>query len=131
MEPNGQRETLLAKARDAMKNAYCSYSKFSVGAALLARDGRVYTGCNVENASYSLTADAERVALFKAVSEGSKDFVAMAITSSSGKPAFPCGACRQVISEFSPDMTLYIDHDSLPERKLLELLPSPFDESQM
>lgn len=128
---NNQRETLLAKAREAMRNAYCSYSQFQVGAALLARDGKVFTGCNVENASYSLTADAERVALFKAVSEGSKEFVAMAIASSSGKPTFPCGACRQVLAEFSPGMTLYIDNDSVQERKLSVLLPSPFNESQM
>ena len=95
---------LLALAAEASKKAYSRYSGFSVGAALLAKDGSVYTGCNIENGSYSLTICAERTAIFKAVSEGGTEFEAIAIVGGSGgdtsQPCPPCGACLQVMSEF-------------------------------
>ena len=96
-------DELFQKAIDSAESAYAPYSKFRVGAALLSEDGRVFTGCNVENRSYGLTICAERTALFKGVSEGAKCFVALAVsTPDSEKPVAPCGACRQVISEFMP-----------------------------
>lgn len=96
---------LLDRAREARANAYAPYSRFSVGAALLAADGRIFTGCNVENASYGLTNCAERVAIGKAVSEGAREFVAVAVTGpEDAVAAAPCGACRQVLSEFGPDL---------------------------
>ena len=95
---------LLRLAEQAAQNAYCKYSGFRVGAALLTGDGRVYTGCNIENGSYSLTVCAERTAIFKAVSEGVTKFTAIAIAGSAdgdfSSPCFPCGACLQVMSEF-------------------------------
>jgi cytidine deaminase len=96
---------LLERAREARAHAYAPYSRFPVGAALLAADGRVFTGCNVENASYGLTNCAERVAVQKAVSEGVREFVAVAVTGPEDTmAAAPCGACRQVLSEFGPDL---------------------------
>lgn len=95
---------LLRLAGEAAGKAYCKYSGFSVGAALLTDDGRVFTGCNIENASYSLTVCAERAAIFKAVSEGYRGFKAIAIVGGENgdlsQPCPPCGACRQVMSEF-------------------------------
>ena len=91
-------QELISQAAQAREHAYAPYSRYAVGAALLTRSGRVYTGCNVENASYSLTLCAERVALFKAVSEGEREFQAIAIVTSNG--GSPCGACRQVLAEF-------------------------------
>lgn len=90
----------------ARKNAYAPYSKFKVGAAVLGIDGKIYTGCNVENASFGLTNCAERTAIFKMVSEGCQSFVALAVVGGSDEPgeSGPCGACRQVISEFCEDI---------------------------
>ena len=101
---------LVAAARAAAANAHAPYSRYRVGAALLAADGTVFTGCNVENASYGLTNCAERTALFKAVSEGRRAFRAIAIAGGTVKsPAVPCGACRQVLAEFcSPDMPVAV-----------------------
>lgn len=94
---------LTAVARAAAKNAYIPYSRYAVGAALLASDGTVFTGCNIENASFGLTNCAERTALFKAVSEGHREFVAICIVGGTAKsPAVPCGACRQALAEFCP-----------------------------
>jgi cytidine deaminase len=119
---------LIEKALEARKQAYAPYSGFPVGAALLAADGRVFTGCNVENASYGLTMCAERVALFKAVSEGAREFVAIAIACGES-PCSPCGACRQVLAEFSPDIEVIMT-DSRGQRvrreKLSTLLPGAF-----
>lgn len=101
---------LCAAARAAARNAYAPYSRYKVGAALLAADGTVYRGCNVENASYGLTNCAERTALFKAVSEGRRRFAALAIAGGAAdSPARPCGACRQALSEFcGPDMPVAV-----------------------
>jgi cytidine deaminase len=100
-----QAAALLAQAREARRHAYAPYSRFPVGAALLCEDGTIYTGCNVENASFSLTNCAERVALQKAVSEGRRQFRAIAVVGPQDDAACaPCGSCRQVMYEFGPDM---------------------------
>ena len=96
-------QELIAKAKEAMTKAYAPYSHFQVGAALLAKDGRVFTGCNVENATYGATICAERTAVTKAVSEGVREFEKIAIVASSGDYAAPCGICRQVLFEFMPE----------------------------
>ncbi len=99
---NSTLEKLAGMAIEAAGKAYAPYSKFKVGAALLAEDGRIFTGCNVENASYGLTNCAERTAVFKGVSEGARRFTALAIAGGEGDVAMPCGACRQVLAEFLP-----------------------------
>lgn len=91
---------LVAAAKDASARAYCPYSHFPVGAAVRTADGRVFAGCNVENASYGLTVCAERSAIFSAVSAGARDVVALAIYTPTDVPVTPCGACRQVLHEF-------------------------------
>lgn len=119
---------LLSVAHKAKENAYSHYSGFKVGAALLAKDGNIITGCNVENASYGLTMCAERTAIFKAVSEGYKpgDFEAIAIAASA--PDFsPCGACRQVINEFGEDIIVIFEFGGETVMKpLKDLLPYNF-----
>lgn len=122
-------QTIMGKALEAMKNAYVPYSKFAVGACLLGEDGRMFTGCNVENASYGLTNCAERTAVFKAVSEGCRAFKAIAIAGK-GTPPWPCGACRQVLSEFCTDMSVWITWDGQTDSAMLsELLPHSFSPS--
>jgi cytidine deaminase len=101
-------DDLIQAARDAMDNAYAPYSRFHVGSAVLTRGGVIFTGVNVENASYGLTVCAERVAVFKAVSEGRQDITRVAIVSSSGKHTYPCGACRQVLNEFGKDIKIVL-----------------------
>lgn len=97
----------LAKiAAQVSSKAYAPYSKFKVGAALLAENGEIYTGCNVENASYGMSMCAERVAAAKAITEGEQSFIAIAVSTRGG--AAPCGACRQVLAEFNPAMNVYI-----------------------
>lgn len=97
---------LLAAAKKARENAYAPYSKYKVGAAVLSASGKIYAACNVENASYGLTICAERAAVAKAVSEGETKLLAAAVVTQGAKPASPCGACRQVLSEFGPNMTV-------------------------
>lgn len=97
---------LLEHAERARKHAHAPYSRYAVGAALLGRSGRVYLGCNVENASFGLSICAERTAVFKAVSEGEHDYVAVAVVTPD-EGATPCGACRQVLHEFAPDLLVY------------------------
>lgn len=100
---------LIEESKKAREKAYVPYSKFKVGAALLTVDGTIYRGCNIENASYGLSNCAERTAFFKAVSDGVKDFAAIAIVGETDGPISPCGACRQVMSEFClPDMPVYL-----------------------
>jgi cytidine deaminase len=119
-------EDLIAKAMEARKKAHAPYSDFSVGAALLAKSGRVYTGCNVENASYGLSICAERAAIFKAVSEGERDFEAIAVVTDRG--VTPCGACRQVLMEFGEDIQVIVANGTGGYRVfgLQELLPEAF-----
>jgi cytidine deaminase len=118
---------LVELAYEAAKYAYVPYSKFQVGAALLTKSGKVYTGCNIEIASFGATNCAERTAIFKAISEGEKEFVAIAVTSSSHDYTFPCGICRQVIVEFSKDIDIIISKDYDYEvYKIDDLLPHSF-----
>lgn len=119
---------LILRAKEAMQYAYAPYSKFQVGAALLTKDGRVFTGCNIENASYGATNCAERTAVFKAVSEGARAFEAIAIVASSGEYASPCGICRQVLAEFMPDGKVILDSDTkgMVTYTVRELLPAGF-----
>lgn len=126
-------EELLEVAKKAKESAYAPYSRFRVGAALLGKSGRVYTGANVENASYSVTCCAERVALYKAVTEGERKFDAIAVTSDSDELIHPCGVCRQALMEFSPGMEVISSNKDLEyEITALELLlPSAFTGDEM
>lgn len=121
-------EALLQTAREAQKRAYAPYSRFAVGAALLTASGKVFTGCNVENASYGLTICAERVAVGCAVAAGERDFVAMAIVAPSPGPVSPCGACRQTLVEFNPKMRLVLANlrGDVLETTAGDLLPGAF-----
>ena len=119
-------EKLLELARIAAKNAFAPFSNFHVGAALLAEDGRIFTGCNVENSTYGATICAERTALVKAVSEGAREFAAIAVVSQDGE-AWPCGICRQMLYEFSPEMLVITGTEEAMEIVTLnELLPHGF-----
>lgn len=114
---------LYEEAKRASENSYSKYSRFSVGAALLTKSGEVFTGCNIENMSFSLTVCAERTAVFKAVSEGVTDFEAIAVYGSEN-PCFPCGACLQVMSEFcSPDFRIILSDG---KHTLSDFLPNVF-----
>jgi len=118
---------LLGISNRVRSEAYAPYSRFAVGAALLASDGQVFTGCNVENISFGLTMCAERVAVGSAVASGSKQFELLAIVSDSAEPVVPCGACRQVLAEFAPDLRIVVSNlaGETAEFRLTELLPSP------
>lgn len=119
-------DELISLARLALKNAYVPYSKYHVGAALLTKSGRVFLGCNIENASYGLTNCAERTAVFKAVSEGETEFEAIAIASDGSAP-YPCGACRQVLNEFAPELRVLVTWgDTVDKTTLPDLLPHSF-----
>jgi len=122
---------LIEQAQAARGQAYAPYSRFYVGAALLTASGRIFTGCNVENASYSLSLCAERTAVFKAVSEGEREFVAIAVVSSTG--ATPCGACRQVLREFSYDLEIIVADEAGQWRSyhLSDLLPQAFTSTHL
>jgi cytidine deaminase len=117
---------LIARAAAARERAYAPYSNYPVGAALLGKSGQVYTGCNVENAVYSLTICAERTALVKAVSEGEREFEAIAVVTANG--GSPCGSCRQVLAEFGPDLRVLIatPDRQIAEQTIAELLPRAF-----
>jgi len=119
-------EDLIDLANKARKKAYAPYSHYKVGAALLGQSGKVYTGCNVENASYGHTVCAERTAVLKAVSEGETEFEAIAVVTKNG--GSPCGACRQVLSEFAPKLTIYIADKNGEYRTttMQKLLPDSF-----
>ena len=120
-------QNLVNRAIKARETAYCPYSHFAVGAALLCEDGTIYEGCNIENASYGLTNCAERTAIFKAVSEGHTKFKALAVVADTEGPCAPCGACRQVISEFEiPQIILANLKGNYKVVSLDELLPFRF-----
>lgn len=118
-------EEVLRLARAARLAAIAPFSGYRVGAALEAEDGTIYTGCNIENASFGLTMCAERVALFKALSEGARRFRRMAIAADGPEPPFPCGACRQLLFEYAPGLEVVVDGDGTV-RAIEELLPAGF-----
>lgn len=131
------KKLLVEKAKESAVNAYSPYSGFRVGAALLCADGSIYTGCNIENASYSATVCAERVALFSAVNDGKRDFLSVAVVGGrenvGGELCPPCGVCLQTLSEFlTPDaLVLLADGYGYKEFKLSELLPFGFSASNL
>jgi cytidine deaminase len=130
--PSGLRD-LAGLARKARKRAHAPYSKFKVGAALRTRKGEIVTGCNIENASYGLTLCAERVAVFKAVSEGLRRFDAIAVVVDSPHLAAPCGPCRQILWEFCGDIWVHMEtlRGARKTMRLRELLPFPFDDKNL
>lgn len=119
---------LVNLALDARKNSYSPYSKYSVGAAVLCGDESIFTGCNIENASYPCGICAERTAMSKAISEGKKSFSKIAIAGSSDQICTPCGLCRQFMYEFAPDLTVLCSDDkgNFTEKKLNDFLPDGF-----
>ena len=126
-------QTLIAAAKTARDNAHAAYSNFRVGASLRASSGRIFGGCNVENATYGLTICAERVAIFKAISEGERGFDAIAVVTDTDVLTPPCGACRQLIWEFCGDVPVILANlkgkvEIIPMK---ELLPKPFDASNL
>ncbi len=127
-------KTLIEEAYEAKKNAYVPYSGFSVGAALLAADGEIYRGCNIENAAYSPTNCAERTAFFKAVSEGKRKFLAIAVVGDTGDYLFPCGVCRQVMMEFcESDFEIIVvrGKDDYKVFPLADLFPGSFSSEDL
>lgn len=118
-------DTLIVAAREVRERAYAPYSRFQVGAALRTKGGRVFCGCNVENLSYGLTVCAERAAVFAAVAAGEREFEAIAVVADSVQPVTPCGACRQVLAEFSSDLKICSVNlqDHRYESTIGELLP--------
>ena len=125
-------DSLISAARSAQARAYAPYSKFRVGAALEAADGTVFTGCNVENASYGLTICAERAAICAAVSAGAKRFRRAVVVSDVDPPAAPCGACRQVLAEFGLDLPIAgVGSKRTVNWRLADLLPAAFGPEQL
>jgi len=123
---------LIDRARQARGHAHAPYSNFKVGAAVVCADGRIFTGCNIENSSYGSTLCAEQVALAKAVSEGARDFVRLAVIADANRPVPPCGACRQVIFELcgrEMEVVMARLDGQFELRKASELLPAPFDQT--
>ena len=130
---NKIKEKLFHAAKKARKHAYTPYSNFRVGAALLAKTGEIYTGCNIENVSYSLTNCAERTAIFKAISEGEQNFEALLLLTDTEDLISPCGACRQVIREFGDDITILmanLDGD-IKKINISDLLPTAFNKGDL
>ncbi|NTU25055.1 cytidine deaminase [Bacillus tequilensis] len=128
------RQELITEALKARDMAYAPYSKFQVGAALLTKDGKVYRGCNIENAAYSMCNCAERTALFKAVSEGDTEFQMLAVAADTPGPVSPCGACRQVISELcTKDVIVMLTNlqGQIKEMTVEELLPGAFSSEDL
>ncbi|MGO2082736.1 cytidine deaminase [Vagococcus sp.] len=129
-----EKKQWIKLANEATEKAYVPYSKFPVGATLVAKDGQIYQGCNIENASYGLSNCAERTAIFKAVSEGVTEFKHLVVTGRTKEPISPCGACRQVLVEFcAPDMpvTLCNLDGKIKETTIQELLPYSFVEVEI
>jgi len=125
------KQRLLAAAMKARLRAVAPYSKFRVGAALLGKSGKIYSGANVKSASYGLTCCAERIALFKALTEGEKDFVAIAVVAPRTNGATPCGACRQLLSEYAREAKVFIADSrrvsAIRESSVKKLLPGAFE----
>lgn len=123
------RDALVAAARAAREHAVATFSHFKVGAALETADGTIVTGCNVENATYGLTVCAERVAMFKALSEGHRAFRAVAVVADTADPTPPCGACRQILWEFGGDLDVFLANltEHSGTYRMRDLLPLPFD----
>jgi cytidine deaminase len=130
--PDGS-DALLDSALAARENAFAPYSKFRVGAAIEDADGRIHTGCNVENATYGLTVCAERVAVFKAISEGVRKFRRVAIAADTDALTPPCGACRQILWEFCGDVEIVLvnPRGKTETHRLKDLFPKPFDVSYL
>jgi len=126
-------QALIEAARQARVKAYVPYSHFPVGAALLTDDGTLYTGCNIENASYGLANCAERTAIFKAVSDGHHRIATIAVIADTDGPVSPCGACRQVMSEFGPEARVILasTRGQVRETTVRELLPGAFRETDL
>lgn len=125
-------EEVVNEAFKAKEKAYAPYSKFKVGAALLTKSGKVYTGCNIENASYGLSCCAERVAIFKAVSEGETEFDTLVVVGDTDEPISPCGACRQVMSEFGDfEVILVSKEKKVKKTSVKELLPYSFEKENL
>jgi cytidine deaminase len=126
-----EHDILISAARTAREHACAPYSNFRVGAAVRAKSGRIFTGCNVENSTYSLTLCAERVAIFKAISEGERGFDALAIVADTESLAPPCGACRQIIWEFCGDAEVILANlqGRVETYRMSVLYPKPFDQS--
>jgi cytidine deaminase len=124
---------LIASAGEARGKALAPYSGFKVGAALRMKDGRIYTGCNIENVSYGLSICAERVALWKALSDGALEFVEMAIVTDAEVLTSPCGACRQLLWEYCGDIPVHLHSlkGLTKEHRLAELFPFPFDQRSL
>jgi cytidine deaminase len=128
-----ENENLVTAAKQARENAHAPYSNFRVGAALRGSSGRIFSGCNVENATYGLTVCAERVAIFKAISEGERGFSAIAVVTDTEKLTPPCGACRQLIWEFCGDLPVTMANlgGKRETLQMKELFPKPFDDSNL
>ena len=126
-----EHDKLIAAAKQARENAHAPFSNFRVGSALRAKSGRVYTGCNIENATYGLTMCAERVAIYKAISEGERGFDAIVVVADTPKPTAPCGACRQLIWEFCGDIEVILasPNGKVKMVRMSTLFPKPFDAS--
>lgn len=126
-------DELISAARTAREKAHAPFSQFRVGAAVHAKSGRIFAGCNVENASYGLTICAERVAIFKAISEGEREFNAIAVVTDADTLTPPCGACRQIIWEFCGDVPVILAnlHGKVERERSRNLLPRPFDSSHL
>jgi cytidine deaminase len=126
-------EVLITAAKQSRENAHAPYSNFRVGAALRASSGRIFGGCNVENATYGLTVCAERIAIFKALSEGERNFDAIAVVTDTAKLTPPCGACRQLIWEFCGDVPVILANlqGQSETMQMCELFPKPFDSSNL
>lgn len=128
------REDLIKAAMEAKEHAYVPYSNFRVGAALLTKDGKIYQGCNIENAGYTPTNCAERTAFFKAVYEGERNFEAIAVNGDADDYLYPCGVCRQVMAEFcAPDFKVFVSkkNGEYLEFTLAEILPGAFTSTEL
>lgn len=128
-----EKDLLVEAAKQARENAHAPYSNFRVGAALRSTSGRIFAGCNVENATYGLTMCAERVAIFKAVSEGERGFSAIAVVTDTEVLTPPCGACRQLIWEFCGDIPVSMANlqGKIELMQMKDLFPKPFDDSNL